>query len=131
MFLLQVINIGGTLDTKELVFLDPQAMAPLNVEPFNNTLKLFLKTPEIIYNYILDFEPTKSQLYVWIEGITGANEQQFFDFLLALSTFIYFFILTAIIAKVSTIFHSESEQKIFFNFSYFIYFAVIIVLWNI
>jgi hypothetical protein len=130
MFMLQVINIGGTLNTKEFVLMDTKAMSPLNIEPLNNTLKLFLKTPEIIYNFLVGFEPTKSELYVGIEGITWISEQGFLDFLLALSTFVYFFILTFIFAKATTIFHSEKEQGIFFIFSYIVYFIVIKVLWS-
>lgn len=131
MFMLQVVNMSWALDTKELFFLDPEATAPLNVEPFNNFLKLILKNSEIIYNFFLSFEPTKSKFYAWIEGITGTSEQWFFNFLLYISAFIYFFILTAIFAKTSSIFHSEKEQGIFFIFSYIVYFVVIKILWNI
>jgi len=130
-FLVQVANVNWVLDTKELFFLDPEATAPLNIEPFNNALKLLLKNSEIIYNFFLSFEPTQSSLYVWIEWITGTSEQWFFNFLKYLSAFIYFFILTAIFAKASSIFHSEKEQGIFFIFSYIVYFIVIKVLWSI
>ena len=131
MFILQVINISGALDAKEFVFLDSEGIAPLNIEPLNTTLQLFLKNSEIIYNFFISFDPTKSSLYVGIEWLTGTTQQSFLNFLLYISTFLYFFILTFVFGKVTTIFHSAKEQWIFFIFTYIIYFIVIKVLWSI
>ncbi len=131
MFMLEVANTSWALDTKEFVFLNANVTAPLNIEPFNNLLKLLLKNSEIIYNFFLSFEPTQSKLYAWIEDITRTSEQSFFNFLRYISAFIYFFLLTAIFTKASSIFHSEKEQGIFFIFSYIVYFIVIKILWSL
>lgn len=131
MTILQIMNLSGQLNIKEFNLFDETVTSPMNMVPINNTLKQFLIIPEKIHTYIVSFEPTKSSLYVGIEWLTGASDKSFITFLLYLTTFLYYFLLASFLAKLSTIFSTEKDQKIFFSFSIILYLIVIKVLWSL
>ena len=127
----QIMNISGQLDVKEFHLFDASITAPLNVVPITDTIKQFLEIPQRIYTFVASLNPTKSSLFTWIEWLTGSSEKDFLKFILYFVTFAYFFLLTSIFAKLSTVFPIEKDQKVFFSFTLIAYLIVVKLVWNL
>jgi hypothetical protein len=131
MMCLQLLAIYWHLDATQFnLFWATQATAPLNVEPFYKNLKLLLEIPNWFHQNIVDLEPQNTSFFNGVQWLTWASEEWFLTLLLYLTTFIYYFFITTIFAKISTIFAIERDQNIFFIFQYIIYFSIIKFLWN-
>ncbi len=131
MMCLQLLAMYWHLDATEFnLFWATQATAPLNVEPLYNNLKLLLDIPNGYHQDIVNLKPQNTSFFTGLQWLTWVTELWFLTLILYLVTFIYYFILTTIFAKVSTVFAIERDQNIFFIFQYIIYLAIIKFLWN-
>ena len=131
MMCLQILAIHWHLDITEFnLFWATEASAPLNVEPFYSHLKILPEIPNWFHQDILSLKPQDTTFFNWVQWLTWITEEWFLKFLLYAITFFYYFIITTIFAKISTIFAIERDQNIFFIFQYIIYFVIIRILWS-
>lgn len=130
MTIAQVMNVQWILDTKSYFIINEKATSALNLAPFNENIKLLLENPQTLYKYIESFELEKGRFYTGVMWFTGVSETSFLRGILYVCTFIYFFCMSSIFAKASTIFLREKEQKIFFVFLLIIYFIIIKMIWS-